>query len=382
MGNEKYVTAILLLLFGLAGSCNDRPENTVHRGEDRSGNQMIEIEWDSTSLDIFYTSGQGNFFMTDSVITFADYTYAKVYNYNCKTGKLISSHFGLGNGPDDLLRFFYATPVRNDTSVFIINNNMDVSLYDSHHRLDRKGVIDFGWNDRYSGKYDSPEIYNFMLMTDFGANVYKYGENVIIPLQPVIRYACKDGRITKRHFKKSHVLGLLNPNTMKVTEVFGHYPPLYLKKSLPQFNFFSYILDKDLLYVNFPVDPLIYVYEYPDRLLYSFGFECKDIVRKYTTSGVVKDDNYDDYQHSGMNTEILTFPDLGLFFRTYVKNMENASYGMQIYNNAHDLLADIDVPNHFKLLGSYDSCFYGVNWVPVETDDNTYITFYKIKISL
>jgi hypothetical protein len=355
----------------------------LHKGENKTQSQSIIIDWDSTEIDIFYTSGQGNFFMKDSIITFASHYYAKIYNYNCNTGELISSHFGLGQGPNELLRFFHATPIINDTSFFIINNNIDVTLYNNRYELDRKGIIDFKWKDLCIGAYDSPSVYNFMLKTDLGANIYKYGENLIIPLQPILHYVCEDERVTKEHFAKSHIFGLLDINTMEVNKVFGHYSPVYQKQLLPHFNFFSYTFDNDLFYVDFPVDSLIYVYKYPDTLLYSFGFECKDIVRSYTTSTVLNDEIYEDFRRNGLNAEIINFKESGLLFRTYIRNMEKATCGMQIYDNTtYDLLADIDVPFSFKLLGYYGACFYGVTMMPRETDDNTYVTFYKLKITL
>jgi hypothetical protein len=75
---------------------------------------------------------------------------------------------------------------------------MDVSLYNNQYQLSRKGVINFHWlgGDQYSGEYESSKVYNFMLMTDFGANVYETEGNLIIPLQPVITYACENGIIT------------------------------------------------------------------------------------------------------------------------------------------------------------------------------------------
>jgi len=380
-----YFTIVLVL--GIANSCNTKNENVIHKGIKKIQNQSVTVEWDSTVIDIFYTSGQGNFFMKDSIITFADHYYAKIYNYNCKTFELTSSHFGLGNGPNELLRFFYASPIWNDTSFIIINNNIDVSLYSYQYQLTRKGIINFHWTGQGIGEYDSPKVYNFMLRTDLGANIYKYDEkNLIIPIQPIVHYVCENELITKKHFKKSHIFGLLNINTMEVNKIFGHYPPLYIEKSLPHYDFFSYTFNNNIFYVNFPVDSLIYAYEFPDKLLYSFGFECNDIIRKYTTSNVINNkDIYDDFQSCGLNTEILNFPELGLFFRIYSKKMEDLAYGMQIYDNTtYDLLADIDVPSfvHFKLLGYYDSYFYGVTMAPRETDNNTYVTFYKIKISL
>ncbi|MDR0765676.1 MAG: hypothetical protein LBF09_01890 [Odoribacteraceae bacterium] len=321
--------------------------------------------------------------MKDSVITFASHYDAKIYNYDCNNFELLSSHFGLGPGPNELSRFFHATPVINDTSFFIIDGNMGVSLYGNRYKLEKKGIIDFKWKDQRIGEYESPGVYNFMLRTDLSANIYRHGESLIIPLQPVLHYVCEGEIVTEQHFAKSHIFGLLDVNTMEVNKVFGHYPPVYREQLLPHFNFFSYTFDKDVFYVDFPVDSLIYAYEYPDKLLFSFGFECKDIVRSYTTSPVLSDEVYKDIRRNGLNAEIIHFQELGLLFRTYIRDMKEATCGMQIYDSAtYDLLADIDVPFSFKLLGYHDDCFYGVTMMPRETDDNTYVTFYKLKITL
>jgi hypothetical protein len=321
--------------------------------------------------------------MKDSIITFASHYYAKIYNYDCNSFELISSHFGLGQGPNDLLRFSHATPIINDTSFFIINNNMEVILYNNRYELNRKGLIDFKWRGLHAGAYDSPDVYNFTLRTDFSANIYKYGENLIIPVEPILYYVSENESVTKEHFAKSHIFGLLDVNTMEVTKVFGYYSPVYQKQLLPHFDFFSYTFDNDIFYVDFPVDSLIYAYKYPDELLYTFGFECKDIVRSYVTSAVLNDEIYEDLRRNGLNAEIINFKELGLLFRTYIRDMKTATCGMQIYDNTtYDLLADIDVPFSFKLLGYYGDRFYGVTMMPRETDDNTYVTFHKLKITL
>jgi len=375
----------LLIYFILTGviACNKYANNVPHLGENKVSIENIMFDWDSCEVDIFYTGGQGNFFMKDSIISFASHSQAKIYNYDCSNFELITSHFGFGNGPDELLRFFYATPIMNDTSFFIINNNMDVTLYNNQFKLDKKGPLDFQWGKSQIGAYDSPSVYNFMLRTDFGANIYKYKDKIILPLQPVLHYVTSDERVNKKHFKKSHILGILNDETMMIEEVFGHYPPVYKENMLPQFNFFSYTFDDDIFFVDFPVDSLIYAYKYPDKILHSFGFECKDIERNYKSSHMLSDELYADMRQNGMNTEIVNFSDQGLLFRTYISNMNNTESGMQIYDNTtFDLLADIKVPFSFKLLGHHNSYFYGVTMLPRETDNNTYVTFYKIKLTL
>ncbi len=376
----KKTVFYLIFLLVVFTSCK-RNKDVLHIGKDYSKTFDLVLEWDSLTIDIFNTSGIGDFFMRDSVISFADHQYARIYNYSCNTGDLLSYHLGLGNGPNELQKFLYANTIQNDTSVFIVNNNIEFFLCGNDYLLERKGLMNFGWKNRYTGEYDSPEVYNFMLTTDFGVNVYKYDDDrVIIPIQPLIYYACENEIVTRKHYKKSHILGLLNLKTMEVDSVFGRYPKYYHEHLLPHIDYFSYLYSNNELIVSFAVDSLIYVYEYPDKLLYTFGYECKDIVRDYTESSRLTNDLYKDFIKTGISTEILNFPETGFFFRTYIKNMQNTSFGMQIYNRSYDLLADVEVPKYFKLLGYFDSCYYGITFVPEETDENTYITIYKIKI--
>ena len=371
---------LFILLLSIAG-CQGTKQELIHQGENKTSSQSLSIAWDSIIIDAFNTSGQGNYFMIDSIISFADHHFARIYNYDCRSGELLSRHFGVGQGPNELQSFFLATPIVNDSSVFIIDGNLTVSTYNtSKYELKRNGMLNFGWTDDFVEDYDLPEGYNFMLMADLGANVYRYEKEIIIPIQPIIRNVCKDGLITSQHFAKSHIFGLLDINSMTVTKVFGHYPLSYQEKSLPHFNFFSYFMKDDLFYVNFPTDPLIYVYKYPDKLEYVFGYECNDINRNYTHANKIEDHIYNDFMTCGINTGIYDFPELQLHCRTYIKNTESMAVGMQVYNYSHDLIADIDLPSNFKLLGYFDSCFYGVSLTPKETDDNTFVTFYKGRI--
>jgi len=378
MNKKLYYISFILILVSTTRCQESKIGGVIHKGNDISSKQAVVVEWDSVVIDAFNTSGRGDYFMIDSIISFADRNYARVYNYDCRSGELLSHHFGLGMGPNELNKFSLATPVKNDSSVFIIDGNLEVHFYNKNKCvLDKKGMMDFGWVNRYTGEYELPQVYNFMLMSDLGANVYKYHDNLVVPIQPITRYACEDGLITRAHYEKSHILGLLDVNTMKITEVFGHYPSSFLDKSMPQFNFFSYFIQDDLFYVNFPTDSLIYVYKYPDQLKYVFGYECEEVNRNYTTSNKINKEIYKDFVNCGMNTGIYHFPELKYICRTYMKDMTNRIGGMQIYNYSYDLIAEIEVPPNFKLLGYFDSCFYGVTLKPTETEENTFVTFYK-----
>ena len=107
--------------------CRKQPTTVVHQGKSQVGQENILLEWDSITIDAFNTSGRGNYFMVDSVISFADHQYARIYNYNCHTGELISQHFGLGQGPNESPGFSLAIPVQNDSSVFLLDNNINLA---------------------------------------------------------------------------------------------------------------------------------------------------------------------------------------------------------------------------------------------------------------
>jgi hypothetical protein len=55
--------------------------------------------------------------------------------------------------------------------------------------------------------------------------------------------------------------------------------------------------------------------------------------------------------------------------------------GIQIYDRKYNLIGDIVVPKTFQLLGYYPPYFYGVSAIPIETENETWITFYKLNIN-
>jgi hypothetical protein len=280
------ILKILIFLLVFWG-CQSGQTDILHKGTDKRHENNLAVKWDSLAVDIFYTSGQGNFFMRDSVISFADRYYAKLYNYDCKTGSLLSSKFGLGHGPDEMLRYISAHPVINDTVIMFIDGNGIITLCGTNsYQLYRKRSMDFKWNNKYSANYNSPEIYGFQYEPD----IYNYHGKYIIPVSPLWHRMNTNGFIPSNMYKKSHILGLLDLNTMEVSDLFGNFPPVYSEKSIPQYSDFFYTFHQDTVYTSFSADPLIHVYKYPDKYLYSFGYECIGIDRSYTATSSFLDD--------------------------------------------------------------------------------------------
>lgn len=151
---------------------------------------------------------------------------------------------------------------------------------------------------------------------------------------------------------------------------------------MPHLEFFQYAIDKDRMYVNHTVDSLIYVYQMPDNLLYTMGYECNGIDRNYSVSKKIDNSLFKkDLQHVGFNTGLRLIPETNLLCRTYIKSAANGESGMQIYKGS-DLVADVSVPNFFNFLGYYDGYFYGSSYLPHESEDYTAIAIYRLKIGV
>lgn len=120
---------------------------------------------------------------------------------------------------------------------------------------------------------------------------------------------------------------------MKVVDVFGHFPEIYKVSPTPHLEFFQYAIEGDRMYVNHTVDSLIYVYQLPDKPLYTIGYECKDIDRDYTVSRKIDNSTLfeKDLQHIGFNTWLRFIPGSDVLCRTYIKSAKNGESGMQIY---------------------------------------------------
>ena len=170
---------------------------------------------------------------------------------------------------------------------------------------------------------------------------------------------------------------------MKVVDVFGHFPEIHKVSPTPHLEFFQYAIEGDRMYVNHTVDSLIYVYQLPDKPLYTIGYECKDIDRDYTVSRKIDNSTLfeKELQHVGFNTGLRFIPGSDVLCRTYIKSAKNGESGMQIYKG-HDLVADVDVPSFFNFLGYSDGYYYGSSYIPIENDESTTIAIYRLRIKV
>lgn len=372
----KYVFIALILFLS---SCKESKVN--HLGDKK---KEVSITMDSLVLNASFSSGRGNFYAVDSIMTFVDIYYSTFYNFSINNGTLLGKQFSRGNGPNELSSILYAYPIVNkDKECLIVDNSMSIIKFDEKNELDRLGLMDFGWTNQASSDYNSPSNYNLQFMSDFGIDFHYLNDSTILfPVNIIPRYTSPDGYIQKKHYKKGHIWGEMNLKTMKVERVQGQFPEIYKNYPTPHLEFFQYAMNKDTAYVNHTVDSLIYAYIYPDKKLFTMGYEGVDIDRNYTKTSIIDEGQTfrKDMPNIGLYTGLKYIHDTGLLFRTYLKNVSTGKTGLQIYKN-QDLIADLDMPDYFKFLHFYNGVYYGVRFLPVETEDETFFVLYKFKIS-
>ena len=355
-------------------ACSRQAKNVPHSGE-RLLNKRIYL--DSVVVDASYTSGWGNFYLVDSIITFADTYYSKFYDYKANSGDFVAEHFRKGNGPGELNEFMFAYPIRNkkDQCLIVDNSIMLHSFKQQDYELFHHGRINFGWNGLCKD-YDSPRAYNIMYLTDYGVDFYYLNDSIIaFPVNLIDRFV-SEKEIESDRYDKLHIFGELNVNTMIVERITGKMPEIYHEKPIPNFESFRFAMRGDTVYVNHYVDSLIYVYLYPDELIYTMGFEGRDIDRNYTQTTELDEGKtfMKDYKTVGSSAGLDYVPETNMLIRTYVKERVMRKTGLQLYQNSN-MLADIDVPNYFMFLGYNNGWYYGVRKLPLETENDIRFVF-------
>ena len=368
------------LIIGMLVSCISCSENqmSVHKGKRLMTHQLSLV--DSVMVDADATSGRGNFFMVDSFVYFADCYYMALYQYK-QDGTFVKRHFGKGQGPNELVSFMYSYPIKDSGGeCFLIDpSNIMFSYNTDDYQLKKRGRLDFGWENVDKDNYDSPSVYNIMEMSDFGINMIALNDTLaLMPVSFVDRLL---GEVSVDRYHKGHVLAELNLRTMKVEKVVGKLPKIYLDKPTPLFEFFQYDMSGDTLFVNHAVDSLIYVYKYPDQLLYTMGYEVEKVNRDYTVGYEYDMKTFTgDLKKVGSNIGLSYVPEENLLFKTVLEGFSNRKTHLQAYKGSN-LVLEAEMPPFFKFLGYKNGIVYGVRMLPLETEDEyMYFIFYQYKL--
>lgn len=372
MSKNLLLSLSLFLLF----SCTNN-SSVPHKGSFIKN--MSIVFTDSVKLEMDSTSSNGNFFFWKDQLCFADTYYNKVYMFDINDGSLVSKMFNKGRAINEISDFLYMYPIKNnEREVFYIDASNGLHTFTDSSKIVKRGIVNFSLGAK-SDDYESSSLYNVMEMSDFGVTITQIDDSTLmIPLSIVDRDIKGSGA---DKFEKGHIFGSLNLHTMKIDHVFGHYPQIYTTTPTNLFSFFSYDISGDTIYVNHCIDSLIYVYKYPDELLYTMGYECPKIDRNYTKGHNIDFTIFDeDINHVGINTKIFYAKETGMLLRTmWAGKTYDNKYYLQAYKN-NDLVAEAEVPMYFTCMHYDKGVYYAVSAYPHERNEKEVFMLYKFNI--
>ena len=375
---HKIVYMIVLLVLMACHSS----DYTEHRGKKMQTMRVTNL--DSLWISGDSLTGEGNFFILDSCLYLADRRVGTICGFSLEDGHLVSKELRKGNGRNELPSFMYFYPFRNKPNLWwAVDGSYVFYTYDRVKKeLKNHGRMNFGWNERGNVDFDSPSWYGLMEMSDFGVSfTYLNDSSYLIPVNVMHRYI---GNHASDQFRKGHIFGKLNSRTMSVERVFGRIPDIYHNRPTTFFDFFHYDMKGDTVYVSHAIDSLIYVYKYPETLLYTMGYEGTGVKREYTETYELMANYRSDVETVGMNTSMSYVPETGLLLRTMLTNgftYEEGKTILQVYKD-EDLVLETSMPDYFQYLGYYNGKYYGIRHISLDMEDGQmFFVLYSFRIT-
>lgn len=370
----RVITLLICIL--LVFSCSKR--KIVHIGSRDCSEKCLKWETIDIKPDTISISWNGNFFISMGRLCFADTYYCRLYQFDIESGHFIGMSLGKGHANNEIPDFMYAYPVKNhDELVCFINSSMYMHVFNNRtSKIERKGKIDFGWENIESDNYDSPSIYGIMELTDFGIDIYETeNHKLLFPLSMVDR-SIKNPR---ERFSKGKIWGVFDSEKFKIEKVFGNYPPIYEDVPTPGFNFFSYSRNDSLYYVSHAIDSMIYVRNSSGEMIHSFGYDCPIADRKYSKSkDIFESATFEkDLEHVSLNTGLDYIPETNMIIRTICLNMQEPRTCVQVYDaKTFNLVNETHVNGVYRYLTYRDGKYIGIN---LYSDENRSIYSFTIE---
>ncbi|OPZ57825.1 MAG: hypothetical protein BWY89_00394 [Bacteroidetes bacterium ADurb.BinA012] len=341
------------------------------------------ISLDTVVLDKIEYSFDGILQIYSDNLSFIDKNYGLIYNFDT-SGKLISKDLGKGRGPGEIESGYIEghTVLQNGEHVFI-GSSSDVHILDKDWKYVKRLTMDWHFSTPDAGSVPNPDpaepiVYtldyaNFKVLSDSKNNAYMpiYSENPYF-----------NGMMSESYYKNGRILLKMDLSDGYVVDLFGRRSPEYLKyRFLPQHATFYFDIDKsDRFYISHEIDSLIYVYDHDFKPLYSFGNKGIDMNTEYTELSEFDAKKFrklffEDKPQRGYYKDIILFEDMDdLLFRSYSKGYHTPYDGLQIYRDK-TLIADLDVPKGFKVIGYLPPFFYSDLFYDEDLDELSVLRF-------
>ena len=373
---------LLLIVSGLLlFSCNN-PENTFSAAKAVGKKPNIthsDINLEKLQLDSVYCSYTGISSVDNTGrILYYDKFFNLLFSFN-ENGQLLEKAIGKGRGPGETIISRADAVFSTSGEMALIGSTLDFDYF----RSDMKTHEYFSMYANYNRNSTAPD--------NFDTYTYQW-DNFVGRLRDDILYiaAFSDTEefsfftTTDDYLRTSYRIGridLIKKENMSM--LVKGFPELYIqhpdKYSSFQNSFFD-ISDDDRLYLGFESDPHLYECDKEGKPVLSFGLAGRDIQNDYIP-GLSFDDDSNYYlknrEEKGYYSWLEYIDETGMLFRSYVKGKDALTDGLQIYKSDKTMIADVDVPKGFKVLGYIEPFYYSQ---VVEDAEQGKLSIYRFKL--
>ncbi len=329
-----------------------------------------QLALDTLWLPANIHSTVGHYFISDGQLHFADEVNAQVVGFTPE-GQPTQRYLGRGQGPSEVANL---QGIALGQDQYYAWAGYDVEVLAKNWMRQSFMRLDFQENPETEGKVnpEKPGLYevryfkNRPFFTTSGYLAYH-----IESTHPAFNAFVLETAAT--YFKSAPIFGLANLQNGKVEKLIGNYPPYYqANPNHPNFSYWDVARGNGSNFLAFEADSLIYELDGAFRIVRAFGRAGRQMKTDYPKTfdyESAEDRFFDDRAKFGFYDGLFYSSTSGLLFRTYftgnpASNGEN-DRRMQVYQGLR-LVADLDVPERFGLIGELNGLIYADGLLPSE----------------
>ena len=346
----------------------------------------IPVVWDTlympVNMDDALTSMSGRFIVKDSLICFADGVVSMIHAYDT-LGKWQNTPITHGNGSQKV-RSIYSAVVAPDGHLAIFGNHWNFAIFDAGWNKTDSLYFDFTRSKRsFISQWicPDPNFYDIYEAAYDRMQFACYGNHtVIFPITSEHPFFNGyQGPNVRKFYKYARTIGMLDLES-KSFEMFGHFPPVYRKRKIPNFMHVSFDVAGDTLYLSYNADSLIYKTDLKTKKIFgAFGEGVRNMNTDYPRHRNFEEADravQKDRSDFGYYGNLFYDPVSGLLFRTCYQGGSRPYDLMQVYRGDR-LAGTFEVPHLFQLFGTLNGTFYGT---AVHDIENERFIIYKFRI--
>ena len=356
---SRYYRLLSLVFLSVLLACSG-PKGKIH--EDVLGPAAVgEILIDTLFISPVQSSQNGFFRVFGDNIYYVDQLYGFIEAFD-PSGTSLGVKKRLLDGPDELQGI---SELLETSEGFLIRHEWFFYRYDRQWGFLGRSALNFPLTVSYDEMLDRPkgEFVGMYELQSYNAKTISLPDGHLATKIDV-EHPIFNAFTTREFYTDSRILGLVNPQSGKVSQIIGTRPVSYGKYRFVPFHIFMdyHWTAKNEIFVTYEVDSMIYVYDSDWKLKNSFGRSGKNMLTDYEETQNLEvafegSKFIHSRNHEGYYKDIYVDEKGGLVFRTYRQGVRGVKLWnefenplrLQIYKN-DQLLGDFEVPGRFRIL--------------------------------